>query len=122
MAKTVKVILTCDLDHDAPVDDNVTTTEFTYEGNRYRIELCGEHADEYHSWMQDYVAHAEPAGRGASRTRAAPLKPSGRRRTSSTSASDDLGAIRTWAKQNNYAVSDRGRISQVVRDAYHAAH
>ena len=121
MAKTVKVILTCDLDHEVPVDDNVTTIEFSYEGNRYSIELCGDHSDEYHSWMQDYVAHAEPSGRGASRARVAPAKSSGRRRTS-TSASDELAAIRTWARENNLAISDRGRISQTIRDAYDAAH
>jgi Lsr2 len=31
-------------------------------------------------------------------------------------------AIRAWARQNGHQVSDRGRISKTVVDAFHAAH
>ena len=33
----------------------------------------------------------------------------------------DADAIRSWAKENNIPVSDRGRISAVVREQYYAA-
>ncbi|MBT1669302.1 Lsr2 family protein [Curtobacterium flaccumfaciens pv. flaccumfaciens] len=36
--------------------------------------------------------------------------------------SEEFGKIRAWAAANGYEVSCRGRISQVVRDAYDAAH
>ena len=34
----------------------------------------------------------------------------------------DLAAVRAWAKDNGFEVSERGRISQKVTDAYSAAH
>ena len=36
-------------------------------------------------------------------------------------ATGDADAIRTWAKENNIPVSDRGRISGAVRDQYYAS-
>ena len=44
------------------------------------------------------------------------------RRASGSGPAGDAGSIRTWARQNGYAVSDRGRISREARDAYDAAH
>ena len=41
----------------------------------------------------------------------------GGRRTRSA----DSAAVREWARQNGYEVSDRGRISQALREAYAAA-
>lgn len=32
----------------------------------------------------------------------------------------DTAKIRIWVKENGYAVSDRGRVHQTVRDAYNA--
>jgi hypothetical protein len=124
MSKTVKVILSCDLDHDVPVDQDVMTVEFGYEGERYSIELCSAHLDEYHGWMQDYVNHGTPVGRAARTPRSPVKKAAGRRRasTSTAGASGDLAAIRAWARDNGYQVSDRGRISAGIRDAYAAAH
>jgi hypothetical protein len=124
MSKTVKVILTCDLDHDETVDQGVMTVEFGYEGERYSIELCSAHLDEYHGWMQDYVNHGTPAGRSSGATRG-PVKKAATRRRSATpvaGASSDLAAIRAWARDNGYQVSDRGRISAEIRNAYSAAH
>lgn len=36
--------------------------------------------------------------------------------------SGDNGAIRAWALEQGLAVSARGRISQEIREAYHAVH
>lgn len=36
-------------------------------------------------------------------------------------ATGDADSIRTWAKENNIAVSERGRISAAVREQYYAA-
>lgn len=36
-------------------------------------------------------------------------------------ATGDADAIRSWARENNIPVSDRGRISAVVREQYYAA-
>jgi nucleoid-associated protein Lsr2 len=34
---------------------------------------------------------------------------------------DQLDAMRRWARENGYEVSSRGRISNVIRNAYNAA-
>ena len=43
--------------------------------------------------------------------------------TSATAKPDknQLGAVRAWARENGHKVSDRGRVSQEVLDAYKAA-
>ena len=35
---------------------------------------------------------------------------------------EQTAAIRAWARQNGHEVSDRGRISKTVLDAFQAAH
>jgi hypothetical protein len=37
-------------------------------------------------------------------------------------APEQTAAIRSWARRNGHQVSDRGRISQSVVDAFQAAH
>ena len=51
---------------------------------------------------------------------------SGGRGTSSSAprrrkAGQDYGAVRAWAKENGYQVSDRGRVPATVLEAYEAA-
>jgi hypothetical protein len=112
------------LDHDGPVDGDVTTVEFGYEGGRYSVELRPAHLDEYHGWMQDYVNHGTPAVRTARAPRRPAKKASSRHQSSTSTAgpSNDLATIRAWARDNGYRVSDRGRISAEIRNAYSATH
>ena len=35
---------------------------------------------------------------------------------------DQVQAVRDWARQNGYTVSDRGRIAKSIQDAFDAAH
>ena len=46
---------------------------------------------------------------------------SGRGRRRGRGGGADTPAIREWARKNGYEVSDRGRISQALREAYLAA-
>ncbi|MEU5002097.1 Lsr2 family protein [Streptomyces sp. NPDC021622] len=39
-----------------------------------------------------------------------------------TGSKDDSSAIRAWAKENGYEVSDRGRVPASVREAYAQTH
>ncbi len=120
MAQRVQVLLTCDLD-DEDVEA-VETVTFGTEGATYEIEMCQQHLDEYHNWMQDYVARGRKVG-GARRARS---------RHGSTSASPRRGrrasgdkgvpSIREWARANGFQVSSRGRIPYEARNAYDAAH
>jgi nucleoid-associated protein Lsr2 len=108
MAQKVQVVLTCDLhDDDTPAVETVT---FSFGGDAYEFELCRQHLDEFNRVMEGYAS----AARAGTRPRR-----SGRR---GHKPSADLAAVRAWARGNGYEVSDRGRISAAVRDAFEAAH
>jgi hypothetical protein len=64
--------------------------------------------------LKPYIAKATKQGR---RRPAASVRKTARR-----AAATDLAAVRDWAKSNGHRVSDRGRISAAVQQAYDAAH
>ena len=113
MAQKVEVVLTCDLHAgDTPAVDTVT---FTYNGQTYEFELCQAHLDEFNATLQAYAAVAR---------RTAGRRPIGGGARSARRDGDpgELAAIRAWARENGMAVSDRGRISAQIRQAFEAAH
>ncbi len=132
MAKTLIVQLTCDrckAEKGENVDGAETVT-FGFDGYDYSLDLCKEHAEDFHNSMQGLI------GWSSDRTRSG----GGRRRRSGSS--DDAGgaggssaparssadrerlkAIREWARQNGHAnLGDRGRVPQAIVAAYDAAH
>ena len=112
MAQRVNVVLVDDLDG----SDAAETLTFALDGVDYEIDLSDQHAAQLRDAMSMYVGHARRTG-GRRR--------SGRRSTGgSTSGSDGTSAadIRAWARENGWEVSERGRVSAEVRDAYAAAH
>ncbi len=104
MAQRVQVILEDDLDG----GDATETVTFGLDGVTYEIDLNDKNAAALRDALAGYVG----AGR----------RVAGRRRSgsssSSRSSSGELSKIREWARANGFEVSDRGRISQKVRDAY----
>ncbi|PZF62401.1 Lsr2 family protein [Curtobacterium sp. MCBD17_034] len=117
MAQKVTTVLVDDLDNETIAAGEGRTVSFGYDGANYEIDLSNAHADELREALSDYIAAARKVGSGNRTFRTS--KP-----TASKSSSDksDLGAIREWASTNGYKVSERGRISGEVRDAYDAAH
>jgi hypothetical protein len=112
VAQKVQVVLTCDLDEqDTPAVETVT---FSYDGATYEFELCQRHRQEFHDVMQRYVVGARQRGGRARRPT--------RSRAGGQQSPGELAAVRQWARANGYEVSDRGRISAAVRQAYEAAH
>ena len=112
MAQRVNVVLVDDLDG----SDAAETLTFALDGVDYEIDLSDQHAAQLRDAMSMYVGHARRTG-GRRR--------SGRRSTGgSTSGSDGTSAadIRAWARENGWEVSERGRVSAEVREAYAAAH
>lgn len=86
------------------------TVTFALEGASYEIDLTDDNARR----LRDALAPFITAGR----------RLGGRTGTASKSSSKtahDLGAIRAWANDNGYTVSDRGRVPGAVIDAYYAA-
>jgi hypothetical protein len=106
MAKQTQVILIDDLDGQT-IDGDGKTVTFAHGGNSYEIDLTEANARKLQEALAPYIAVARRVG--AKRGAAVPEKP-------------DLPAIRAWAKQHGVKVSERGRVSQQVQEAYRAAH
>ena len=112
MAQKVQVILVDDLDGGEAEE----TVSFSLDGVSYEIDLSAGNAAELRDALASWVGHARRVGGRASvgrRAAAAPRSRSGNR---------DLTAVRSWARDNGFSVSDRGRVSSEVLTAYDAAH
>ncbi|RHA44631.1 histone-like nucleoid-structuring protein Lsr2 [Cellulomonas rhizosphaerae] len=110
MAQKVQVLLVDDVDG-GPADETVT---FGLDGVTYEIDLTTAHAGELRDALAQWVGHARKVGARSSSARSS--APRASRRSDS-----DAHAIREWAKGRGLAVSERGRISAEVRQAYEAA-
>jgi hypothetical protein len=110
MARKVKTVVELTDDIDGGKADQ--TVSFGFDGVNYEIDLSKKNSTAFQKALKPYLEAARKvrstSGRGAAR---------GTRRA----ARDDLGAIREWARANGHDVSDRGRISAAVIEAYDAA-
>ena len=89
-----------------PTRTATTTIEFSLLGATYEIDLCDENAAKLRDLFSPWIAAARTVTK--------------KRRTSSGSRDkEQLAAIRTWAQQNGYKVSTKGRIPVDVERAYH---
>jgi len=113
MAQKVQVVLIDDIDG-GDADETVT---FALDGVTYEIDLTNDNAAKLRDALAVWVGNARRVSGRASSGRSA-SRSSGRR----SSGSEDTAAIREWAKSNGYQVSERGRISAEVREAYAKAH
>jgi hypothetical protein len=106
-------------------NDQFVTLELVLPGEKpRRLVVAGDRFTKvFTADVDDVLANAEAytegynaprRGRPAGGMSKAPAKPKADK--------DQLQAIREWARQNGHGVSDRGRISQTVRDAFDAAH
>ena len=118
MAQKVQVLLVCDL-HDDEVEGSETVT-FGLDGTSYEIDVCDDHAGELRDAFAPFVGAARRAGRAP----AAPAQRRGGRRASGGGSGDKqrVQDIREWARNNGHKVSERGRLSAAVVEAYEAAH
>lgn len=108
MAQKVRVLLIDDVDG----SDAEETVTFALDGVTYEIDLNAKNAAK----LRDAFAPWVGSGR-----RSGGRKISGRRGTVSRGPSESQ-KIREWAKSNGYQVSDRGRVSAEIREAYAKAH
>jgi hypothetical protein len=119
MAQKVQVLLVCDL-HDDEVEGSETIA-FGLDGSSYEIDVCADHAGELRDAFAPYVGEARRAGRVA----AAPAQRRSGGRAARGGGSGDrqrVQEIREWARNNGHKVSERGRLSSAVVEAYEAAH
>jgi hypothetical protein len=110
MAQKVNIVLVDDLDGTEATE----TVTFGIDGTTYEIDLNDANAAALREAMSGYVGHARKVS-GASRR--------GRKASSgSSSSSSNTKDVREWAKAQGMEVSERGRISADVQQAYDAAH
>jgi hypothetical protein len=113
MAQKVHVVMVDDIDGGTAEE----TVSFSLDGVDYEIDLSAANAQALRDALAPYTGSARKVrgsrsgGRGNSRR--------GRRRSNGNPSAAD---IRTWARENGYTLSDRGRVPAEVRDAYAAAH
>ena len=104
MATRTEVIMIDDLDGTDIAGTGKTVT-FAHAGTNYEIDLSERNARQLSEALAPYVAAA--------------------RRVNHRRGEDDpvdLHIIRIWAKEHDIKVSERGRVSQEVVEAYRAAH
>lgn len=113
MAQRTQTILTDDLEGgEAPASDTIT---FALDGTSYEIDLNETHAARLRQEFSIWTGAARKAtGRSGARA--------GRPRARSAGGRGDTSAVRTWARENGYQVSDRGRVPSSITEAYDAAH
>ena len=132
MAKTLIVQLTCDrckAEKGENVDGAETVT-FGFDGYDYSLDLCKEHAEDFHNSMQGLISWSSDRTRsgGGRRRRSGSSDDAGGTGGSSTPARSSadrerLKSIREWARQNGHPdLGDRGRVPQAIVAAYDAAH
>jgi hypothetical protein len=115
MAQKVVVELVDDLD--GTVSDGIGTVTFGLDGAEYEIDLTEDNAERLRDTLADFVAAGRRTG-GRVKRSAAPVKSAAARPTVDR---EQTRAIRDWARQNGFDLSDRGRIAANVIEAFEKA-
>lgn len=108
MAQKVSIEYIDDIDG-TPLGEDGQSVEFGFEGRNYTIDLTKKNAKKFREAMEVYVANG---------TKVTARKSTGR--TSQKGSSVDNRAVREWARNAGYDISDRGRIPAEIVDAYNA--
>ena len=114
MAQRVQIVLEDDLDGGEAAE----TVTFGLDGVSYEIDLSDKNAVKLRDDLATWIGHARRSGGRRATGRRAPASTT----TNTPSRRSDLAAVRAWARQNGHQVSDRGRVSAAVQEAYDKAH
>ena len=115
MAKTTRVVLTCDLHGDST--DAVTTIRMDNGTARYELDLCQSHFDELTGAGRRLRPRRRTGGARSAIKGGNDAAATTRRRGRSTR---DTAAVRQWARAHGYTVSDRGRVPRRIVEAFAA--
>lgn len=111
MAQKVLIQLIDDIDGSEAKE----TVKFGLDGVNYEIDLSEANAARLRDDLASWVGAARKTGRGSSTAT--------RSKSSAGGASkEELNAMREWGRANGFKVSDRGRVSREVQEAYADAH
>jgi Lsr2 len=114
VAQKVVTLLTDDITGREIPEGEGATFDFAFQGYTYSIDLDTKNSKKFRDIMGLYIEHARRTGK----SNVVPLRRSGERRASDV----DPGEVRTWAEENGYEVSPRGRIKAEIVEAYKTAH
>ncbi|MBL1065403.1 Lsr2 family protein [Streptomyces sp. 7-21] len=109
MAQKVVTIYTDDLTGEESTE--IDSHRFSLDGVEYEIDLTPESFDKLLEALGPFMDKGRKIGRrraGAAAKR--------------QQSKEDTAAIRQWAKENGFQVSERGRVPSHVREAYEKAH
>jgi hypothetical protein len=120
MAQKVQVILVDDVDGGEASE----TVSFSLDGVSYEIDVSESNASALRDALAPWVGHARRVGgrSGGSSSGGGRAKSSGGSGRSRGNSKFDLTDVRSWARENGFQVSDRGRVSGEVLAAYEKAH
>ncbi|MCK2024680.1 Lsr2 family protein [Microbacterium sp. SSW1-47] len=115
MARRIVHQLVDDIDGSVLEVGEGETVHFSLNGTSYEIDLNAAHAEELRAALEPYISAGRRAGSGSS-------APSRSRSTRKRPARNpEVAAIRAWANENGYTLSERGRIPAPILEAYKAA-
>ncbi|MFW7413827.1 histone-like nucleoid-structuring protein Lsr2 [Demequina sp. SO4-18] len=103
MAQKVQVVLVDDVDGGEASE----TVSFSIENVSYEIDLSEQHAEQLRKDFEKWTTQAR--------------RVTSKRGGSSRARRSDSSKVRAWAKAHGYEVSERGRISSEIREAYSKA-
>ena len=107
----IKTVLIDDFDG-SPLS-GVSTTTFALNGAQYEIDLGAENAQKLKDALEPFIKAGRRVGGAA--------KPARRGAGRHSNGSNDVSAVRSWAREHGYALGDRGRIPAEILAAYEAA-
>ncbi|MBN6192477.1 MULTISPECIES: histone-like nucleoid-structuring protein Lsr2 [Microbacterium] len=115
MARRIVHQLVDDIDGSVLEVGEGETVHFSLNGTSYEIDLNAAHAEELRAALEPYISAGRRAGSGSS----APSRSSSTRKR--PARNPEVAAIRAWANENGYTLSERGRIPAPILEAYKAA-
>jgi hypothetical protein len=111
-----------DLDHTELADGDGERVEFGFRGVAYHLDLSKTNVAKFEKALAPYIKAATEAASVEDESRPRRKATTRRSRSGKRSPKQDTAAIRTWANDNGYAVSQRGRIPSEVVEAFRSAH
>jgi hypothetical protein len=108
MVSKMTVVLEDDIDGSVAAE----TIRFALDGINYEIDLSSGNAEKLRAAVGPWIGSARRTGGRKAQVRT----------TAPARNSSNATAIRTWARDHGFEVSDRGRVSAEIRKAYEDAH
>ena len=112
MAQQFQIQYIDDIDG-TPLEDGGEHIEFSFDNKDYVIDLSDENAAAFREAMAPYLEAASKVTGGR--------KKGARKASTQRASGKDTKAVREWARNNGFDVSDRGRIPAEIVEAYAAA-